>query len=54
MTQIPHTQAQKPEAQKPRIPGQYEGKFIVPDDFNDPLPDDILDGFLNPADLVNL
>jgi len=36
---------------QPRIPGQYEGKFIVPDDFNDPLPDDILDGFLNPADL---
>jgi antitoxin (DNA-binding transcriptional repressor) of toxin-antitoxin stability system len=34
-----------------RIPGQYEGKFIVPDNFNDPLPDDILDGFLNPADL---
>jgi antitoxin (DNA-binding transcriptional repressor) of toxin-antitoxin stability system len=42
------------EGHKPRrIPGQYEGKFIVPDDFNDPLPDDILDGFLNPADLVN-
>lgn len=36
---------------QPRIPGQYEGQFIVPDNFNDPLPDDILDGFLNPADL---
>ena len=36
---------------QPRIPGQYEGKFIVPDNFNDPLPEDILDGFLNPADL---
>jgi antitoxin (DNA-binding transcriptional repressor) of toxin-antitoxin stability system len=36
---------------QPRIPGQYEGKFVVPDNFNDPLPDDILDGFLNPADL---
>jgi prevent-host-death family protein len=33
----------------PRIPGQYAGKLIIPDDFNDPLPDDILDGFLNPA-----
>jgi antitoxin (DNA-binding transcriptional repressor) of toxin-antitoxin stability system len=36
---------------QPRSPGQYEGRFIVPDNFNDPLPDDILDGFLNPADL---
>ncbi len=36
---------------QPRSPGQYEGKFIVPDNFNDPLPDDILNGFLNPADL---
>lgn len=33
----------------PRVPGQYAGKLIIPDDFNDPLPDDILDGFLNPA-----
>jgi antitoxin (DNA-binding transcriptional repressor) of toxin-antitoxin stability system len=22
----------------PRIPGQYAGKLIIPDDFNDPLP----------------
>ena len=36
---------------QPRIPGQYESKFIVPDNFNDPLPEDVLDGFLNPADL---
>jgi antitoxin (DNA-binding transcriptional repressor) of toxin-antitoxin stability system len=35
----------------PRITGQYEGKFIVPDNFNAPLPDEILDSFLNPADL---
>lgn len=34
----------------PRVPGQYAGKFIVPDNFNEPLPDDILEGFLNPAD----
>jgi antitoxin (DNA-binding transcriptional repressor) of toxin-antitoxin stability system len=37
--------------QSPRVPGQYAGKLIIPDDFNDPLPDDILDGFLNPAGL---
>jgi antitoxin (DNA-binding transcriptional repressor) of toxin-antitoxin stability system len=24
----------------PRVPGQYAGKLIIPDDFNDPLPDD--------------
>jgi antitoxin (DNA-binding transcriptional repressor) of toxin-antitoxin stability system len=41
----------QPTLRQPRIAGQYEGKFIVPDNFNDPLPDDILDGFLNPADL---
>jgi antitoxin (DNA-binding transcriptional repressor) of toxin-antitoxin stability system len=35
----------------PRSPGQYEGKFIVLDNFNDPLPDDVQEGFLNPADL---
>jgi antitoxin (DNA-binding transcriptional repressor) of toxin-antitoxin stability system len=36
---------------QPRIPGQYQGKFIVPAHFNDPLPNDVLDAFLNPADL---
>ena len=35
----------------PRIPGQYAGKLIIPDDFNDPLPDKILDGFNNSAGL---
>jgi hypothetical protein len=35
----------------PEVTGQYEGKFIVPDNFNDPLPDEILDSFLNTADL---
>jgi antitoxin (DNA-binding transcriptional repressor) of toxin-antitoxin stability system len=33
----------------PRQPGQYAGKLVIPKDFNDPLPDDILDGFLNPG-----
>jgi antitoxin (DNA-binding transcriptional repressor) of toxin-antitoxin stability system len=42
-----HRLTQRP----PRSLGQYEGKFIVPDNFNDPLPDDVLEGFLNPADL---
>jgi antitoxin (DNA-binding transcriptional repressor) of toxin-antitoxin stability system len=32
-----------------RTPGQCEGQFVIPDSFNDPLPDDILQGFLNPA-----
>ena len=35
----------------PRVPGQYAGKLVVPENFNDPLLDDILDGFLNPAGL---
>jgi antitoxin (DNA-binding transcriptional repressor) of toxin-antitoxin stability system len=42
-----HRLTQRP----PRSPGQHEGKFIVPDNFNDPLPDDVLEGFLNPTDL---
>jgi prevent-host-death family protein len=37
----------------PRVPGQYAGKLVVPDDFNEPLPDDILAGFVNPADPIN-
>jgi prevent-host-death family protein len=34
----------------PRVPGQYAGRLTIPDNFNDPLPDDILDSFLNPTD----
>ena len=34
----------------PRIPGQDKGKIFIAYDFNDPLPSDILDSFLNPAD----
>jgi len=34
------------EAQKgKRYLGFYEGKFTVPDDFDAPLPDEILDAF---------
>ena len=31
-----------------RISGQDKGKIIVAPDFNEPLPQDILDDFLNP------
>ncbi|MEB3885943.1 type II toxin-antitoxin system Phd/YefM family antitoxin [Lyngbya sp. CCY1209] len=35
--------------QKKRRPiGLCEGEFIVPDDFNDPLPEEIIDLFDNP------
>ncbi|MBD2775744.1 type II toxin-antitoxin system Phd/YefM family antitoxin [Iningainema tapete] len=34
----------------PRIPGLDKGKVIVAPDFDAPLPEDILNGFLNPAD----
>jgi antitoxin (DNA-binding transcriptional repressor) of toxin-antitoxin stability system len=41
----------QPTQRQPRIPGQYEDQFIVPDSFNDPLPEDILDGLPHPSDL---
>ncbi|MBP7960490.1 MAG: type II toxin-antitoxin system Phd/YefM family antitoxin [Caldilineaceae bacterium] len=28
-----------------RVPGQDEGRLVVPDDFDDPLPDEILESF---------
>ena len=30
-------------APQPRVPGSAKGEFVVPDDFNDPLPDDLID-----------
>jgi hypothetical protein len=33
---------------QPRIPGQDEGKVSIAHDFNDPLPEIILNSFLNP------
>ena len=33
---------------QPRIPGQDKGKVTIASDFNDPLPDAILDDFCNP------
>lgn len=32
-------------ASGPRPIGLAEGEFVVPDDFDDPLPDDLLDAF---------
>jgi antitoxin (DNA-binding transcriptional repressor) of toxin-antitoxin stability system len=34
----------------PRVPGQYASQFTVPDNFNAPLPDDILETFLLPVE----
>ena len=33
----------------PRIPGQDKGKVIISSDFDNPLPEDIINDFLNPA-----
>jgi antitoxin (DNA-binding transcriptional repressor) of toxin-antitoxin stability system len=32
---------------QPRIPGQDKGKVVIASDFNDPIPDNILNDFLN-------
>lgn len=37
--------ALKPEAPKKRVLGMFKGQLNVPDDFDAPLPDDILDMF---------
>ncbi len=34
----------------PRIPGLDKGKVIIAPDFDAPLPENILNDFLNPAD----
>jgi antitoxin (DNA-binding transcriptional repressor) of toxin-antitoxin stability system len=36
--------------QIPRIPGQDKGRITILSGFDDPLPSDILDAFLNPSD----
>jgi antitoxin (DNA-binding transcriptional repressor) of toxin-antitoxin stability system len=36
-----------PKKRQPRIAGQDKGKIFIAPDFNDPLPDDILDSFTN-------
>ncbi|MDD1429324.1 type II toxin-antitoxin system prevent-host-death family antitoxin [Dolichospermum sp. ST_sed9] len=36
-------------SKSPRIPGQDRGKVIISHDFDLPLPDDIINDFINPA-----
>jgi len=38
------------DSQLPRVPGQDKGRVIISPDFNEPLPVDILDCFLNSAE----
>jgi len=38
-----------PKQRSPRIPGQDQGKVFITPDFNAPLPQDILNDFLNPG-----
>ncbi len=33
------------QKQQMRVPGIDEGRFVVPDDFDDPLPADLLEAF---------
>jgi hypothetical protein len=45
------TQARRNQSQKSDLPRPYalcKGEFIVPPDFDDPLPEDILQDFENP------
>jgi prevent-host-death family protein len=35
---------------KPRVPGLGKGRMVIHPDFDDPLPPEVLDGFLNPSD----
>jgi antitoxin (DNA-binding transcriptional repressor) of toxin-antitoxin stability system len=35
----------EPRPRQPRKPGSAKGQFVVPDDFDDPLPDDIVESF---------
>ncbi len=37
----------EPAARLPRVPGQDKGEVMMADDFDAPLPDDILDSFEN-------
>jgi prevent-host-death family protein len=38
------------EQKLPRIPGLDRGKVTIAQDFDAPLPDDVLNAFLNPTD----
>ena len=39
-----------PAARTPRVPGGWEGKVWVADDFDEPLPPDVLDAFSGGAE----
>ncbi len=34
-----------PEPLQPRVPGIDKGRFVVPDDFDDPLPEELIKAF---------
>ncbi|MDY6782554.1 MAG: type II toxin-antitoxin system Phd/YefM family antitoxin [Cyanobacteriota bacterium] len=40
--------SKSPPQKEPRPLGLCEGEFVVPDDFNDPLPEEIINLFVNP------
>ncbi len=42
------------EEVQPRVPGSMAGKFEVPDDFDDPLPPDLLAAFYGVDDAAEL
>lgn len=43
--QVISTLLEKEPKKKKRVGGKYKGYFIMKEDFDDPLPQDILDGF---------
>jgi antitoxin (DNA-binding transcriptional repressor) of toxin-antitoxin stability system len=56
-TGIAHISSPKSDRIQPiktRLPGQYASQFTVPDDFNEPLPDDILETFLLPVEPLSI
>ena len=44
-----HDRPQISENSSPRKPGQDQGKVWISDDFNAPLPEALLNDFLNPS-----
>jgi hypothetical protein len=48
---LQHRLAHQPQiVTQPRIPGQDKGQVIIAPDFDAPLPEDILNDFLNPSE----
>ena len=46
---IPVARISPIDSKSPRIPGQDRGKVIIDPDFDQPLPDEIIQNFINPA-----